>query len=275
MGENSKIQWTHHTLNPVIGCTKVSPGCANCYAETMDKNRFSKSETFGAVSHWGPGAPRYVKKDLEGDPLAWDRKAAKEGVRKRVFCASLADVFDPEWPPGVREALFALIRRTTNLDWLLLTKRPENFASMLPPDWGRGYHNVWLGVTVEDQQRANERIPLLASTPARVRFLSCEPLLEHVSLQTTPEGLVLDEEHGPRRIHWIIVGGESGDRARPFDPEWARSIIAMRSQAAVFVKQMGARPVGLTLRDSHGGDADEWPEDLRMRDLPEVNAWPR
>jgi protein gp37 len=145
--------------------------------------------------------------------------AGKAGERHRVFCASMADVFDNRAPAGARERLWELIRQTPHLDWLLLTKRPQNIAKMLPADWGKGYPNIWLGVTVENQTEADRRIPILRRIPGAVRFLSCEPLLEEVRLTEFVDGGI--EMPG---IHRIICGGESGPGARPMHPDWARHL---------------------------------------------------
>ncbi len=235
MGETSEISWTDATFNPWIGCTKVSQGCVNCYAESFAK-RYGKAE-------WGPTAQR-VKTSVANwrKPIAWDRKAGQEGIRRRVFCSSLADVFEdnqqlPEW----RTELFALIEQTPNLDWLLLTKRPENVNGMIPTTWNtfeKWPAHVWIGTSVEDQAAADKRIPKLVNIPAHVRFLSCEPLLGPVDLTgksidsvwIDPEyykidyGLrdVIDAEGWP--IDWVIVGGESGPGARPMHPTWAQSL---------------------------------------------------
>jgi protein gp37 len=144
--ENSKIEWTDHTFNPWIGCQHVSPGCDHCYAETQNAFRKWNGGT------WGPHAPRKrTSKASWKRPIKWDAEARafkrEQGRRPRVFCASLADVFDNRVPKHWREDLFALIRKCKHLDWLLLTKRPENILKMLPPDWGAGYPNVWIGVT--------------------------------------------------------------------------------------------------------------------------------
>lgn len=302
---DSGIQWTTHTFNPWVGCQRVSPGCENCYAETRD-NRFH------AGRHWGPGGTRQVTSEaIWRQPEKWNDEASEADVRARVFCASLADVFEdrPELVKP-RERLFALIARTPNLDWQLLTKRPENMVRLAPPSWAKGWpNNVWAGTTVEDQRRADERIPHLLNVPARVRFLSCEPLLGPVDLSAYFGGAYVAlpgdriEPNYNFGIHWVIVGGESGPGARPFDVAWARSIVAQCRAASVpvFVKQLGARPetsrvadqfdedaaekqteiqnergeddlafpiVGL--RDRKGGLMEEWPEDLRVREFPEV-----
>lgn len=273
MGENSKIEWTDHTLNPWIGCTKVSPGCAHCYAEGMSKRM--------GLNVWGPGAPRRLTgADNWRKPLKWDREAAAAGARRRVFCASMADVFDAEAPPGALPRLWALIRATPNLDWQLLTKRPERIQASLPPDWGRGYPNVWLGASVENQAAADARIPHLVAVPARVHFLSCEPLLGPVDLEATPAGAVLspceacwdtgvepgkaatcDACCGLARIAWVIAGGESGPHHRPMDHEWAWSLRDQCAQAgaAFFFKQWGGRFPHSGGRHLDGRTWDEFP----------------
>jgi protein gp37 len=203
MAENSKIEWTDHTFNPWRGCTAISPACDHCYAKTLVEGRLAgdfSQRVRSAASTWK-------------QPLAWNRKAARLGVRYRVFCASLADVFDNQVPDEWRADLWDLIRQTPHLDWLLLTKRPQNIAKMLPGIWSVGWPNVWLGTTVENQTEADRRIPHLLAVPAVVRFLSCEPLLGPVNLRPWID--LLD---------WIICGGESGPGARPMHPDWARSL---------------------------------------------------
>lgn len=221
MAENSKIEWTDHTFNPWVGCTKVSPGCDNCYAEFWAKRT-------GNPDLWS-GKRRRTK--TWNDPVRWNREA--EGTRKRVFCASLADVFDNEAPEEWRWDLFNLIRNTPNLDWLLLTKRIGNVHKFLPEDWGNGYQNVWLGATIVNQDEADRDIPKLLNVPARVRFLSMEPLLGPVDLlNLSYGGWPMDCLNGTtqntmsnnfpiQRIDWVIVGGESGGKARPTKEEWA------------------------------------------------------
>lgn len=210
MGETT-IQWAHFSFNPWVGCQRVSPGCTNCYAEAYDRRvgglpKGQRKDPEVAELRWGPKAARVRTSDANWrKPLAWNEAARKAGERHRVFCSSLADVFEDrfELEPW-RLQLFDLIRQTPNLDWLLLTKRPENVRRMIsdaidrtvttPWDtfavggwlqaWsdGRPPANVWLGTTVEDQKRTDERIPELLKVPAAVRFLSCEPLLERVDL---------------------------------------------------------------------------------------------
>lgn len=204
MAANSKIEWTDHTFNPWWGCVKVSPACDNCYAETWARR------TGHAV--WGTRAERrFLSASYWRQPRKWNQEAVRSGARFRVFCASMADAF--EWNSALtpwRQKLWRLIEETPALDWLLLTKRPH-LAGRLTP-WGDEWpSNVWLGSTVEDQARARKRLPQLARVPAKVRFLSCEPLLSQVDLDPWLENGV---------INWVIAGGESGRGARPSDPRW-------------------------------------------------------
>jgi len=299
VGENSGIAWTHDTFNPWMGCLKVSPGCEHCYAEQLVSTRFG-------LPVWGPPSttPRQKTNTTNWKkPLAWDRAAAKAGKRTRVFCASLADVFEdhPMVAPW-RMELFAMIEQTPHLDWQLLTKRPENFAKFLPAEWlEQPRANVWLGCTVEDEKQAFQRIRHLVAVKAVVRFLSCEPLLEAVELGPwLRPGMVVGPERllPVRGIDWVIVGGESGPSARPFDLAWARSIRDQCASAGVafFCKQVGAHPrthrndalqlaakgrwISDTLGASYGrawpydragADPAEWPDDLRVQQFPEAS----
>ena len=292
MGKDSGIQWTHHTHNIVWGCAKVSEACKHCYAETFAKRV--------GLDIWGADKSRRVLSDgYWRQPLKWNRIAAEKGERHRVFCSSMADVFEDH--PTVAEQrarLWPIIAETPALDWLLLTKRPENMVRFAPAAWAHQWpRNVWAGTTAETQERLDERIRHLFRAPAAVRFLSCEPLLGPLDL--TP--YLVDDLHrvgrAPRlELDWVIVGGESGPKARPFDVAWARSIVSQCRAAGVapFVKQIGANPqdhgagsdwpegvrfragvasgTRVVLRDGHGGDADEWPEDLRVREFPEARA---
>ncbi len=338
MAKNSNIEWTHHTFNPWRGCTKVSDGCKNCYAMVLS-DRYK-----GRHGIWGPKGTRIVASDaMWREPLKWDREAEALGERHRVFCCSLADVFEDWKGPmscGMQEfegqhwevtadeqsffvrgyrdlpmhegsrlatmddyraKLWRLIERTPNLDWLLLTKRPENVMGMVPEPWRESFPpNVWLGTSVEDQKTADERIPHLLRCPAAVRFLSCEPLLGPVDLRnlTIREGRFIDclgcDYHdgkgsviaGPPKgtgpVDWVIVGGESGPGARPMDLAWVYDIVKQcdSSGVAVFVKQLGksfyfsAYNYGddLLSAGAKGGDWDHaaFPEDLKIREFPEV-----
>lgn len=316
MSENTKIEWADHTWSPWRGCTKVSPGCANCYAETLARRNPY------VLGGWGKGAPRAYSKSWNA-PLRWDRHQADrscgrceydeaEGgllaqceacrVRPRVF-PSLCDWLDDEIPVEWLGRFLHLIEMTPHIDWLLLTKRPQLFrtamakldAADLPwgivaRRWLRGEPpaNVWFGVSVEDQTRANERIPLLLEIPARLRWLSVEPLLgpvdlsewTSISIQHHPDG---SETPIPKPIDWVVVGGESGPCARPCNVEWIRSVIYDCKTTGIpcFVKQLGSRPEveapsggwvqPVPVRHRKGGDPAEWPDNLRVRKFPEAN----
>lgn len=221
MSEQTNIEWCDSTFNPWTGCTKVSPGCDNCYAEGWAKRS-------GTV-HWGPHAERRRTSVANWkQPLRWEREheafAAQHGRRRRVFCASLADVFDNAVPAQWRLDLFRLIADTPHLDWLLVTKRIGNVAGMLAElatASGGGsapMPNIWLGITVVNQTEADRDIPKLLHVPAVVRFLSCEPLIGPLDL---------GREHRTTWLHlldWVIVGGESGPKARPMHPQWPRDL---------------------------------------------------
>ena len=239
MGENSAIEWCDHTFNPWVGCTKISAVCDNCYAEAWAKRT-------GNATLW-QGERRFTSDANWRQPIIWNRKAEAAGVRARVFCASLADVFDNQAPDIWRSLLWELIRATPALDWLLLTKRPQNIASRLPHDWGNGWPNDWLGTTVENQAEADRRIPQLLAVPAARHFLSCEPLLGPVRLRSHwiryahPMRPSHPEAHLDRRIDWVITGGESGPKARPMHPDWARGLRDQCADASVpfFFKRWG------------------------------------
>ena len=233
MAENTKIEWAHHTFNPWIGCTKVGPGCDHCYAEKDFANRRK-------VVQWGAGQPRKrTAPSTWATPVKWNAEAERLGVRFRVFCASLADVFDNEVPVQWRRDLFDLIEKTPRLDWLLLTKRIGNAKRLYADaylDSARSWpQNVWIGATITSQGEADRDIPKLLAVPAAKRFLSMEPLLGPVDLLATGDTLCRcdgcmsmaskhPEHAGFQRIDWVIVGGESGPGARPMHPDWARSL---------------------------------------------------
>ncbi|RID89625.1 phage Gp37/Gp68 family protein [Gemmobacter lutimaris] len=224
MGQNSKIEWTTHTFNPWWGCIKVSEACKHCYAESWAKRV--------GQPVWGPQADRRFFGDEHWkQPLRWNALASGAATRPRVFCASMADVFeDREGLDLHRDRLWDLIEATPNLDWLLLTKRPQNVAARVR--WGADWpDNVWLGTTVELQKRADELLPFLAAIPAKVRFISAEPLLGP---------LELDRWLG-EAIDWVITGGESGPKARPASPTWFRSLMiqCMERDVPFHFKQWG------------------------------------
>ncbi len=247
MGENSKIEWCHHTFNPWVGCQKVSPGCDRCYAEGWAKRS-------GQVQ-WGPHAPRRLTSDANWrKPLRWNADAAAAGVRRRVFCASLADWLDNRAPPLAREKLAARIEETPWLDWLLLSKRPENYRKLAPQGWQRQTpDNVWLGITAEDHVHYDARYKFIGGPDAPqtpVRFISYEPALGWLRLDWAPIPRVI-------RPDWLICGGESGHGARMMDVAWARLArdICIRDGIAFFMKQMtGKAPI---------------PADLQIRQFPE------
>lgn len=326
----TKIEWCDETWNPVTGCTKVSAGCKNCYAEGV-ADRF-----------WGDRKFTYVQThaDRLDQPLRWRRP-------RRVFVNSMSDLFHDAVPSNFIGRVFGVMAMAKQHTFQVLTKRPERMRDLLADgvvgplkgeaeqySWeiackaGYGLRasswrlkwplpNVWLGVSVEDQRAADERIPLLLQTPAAVRFLSCEPLLGPVDLHqiANHDGLhasALQEQHDDcfyqfdNRIDWVIAGGESGPGARPCDVAWIRSLVQQCKAAAVpcFVKQLGSvvswngiqggygngpsnvwpretgslpapsMPGGFRkwLVSKKGGDPDEWPEDLRVREFPALEA---
>lgn len=254
MGEVTGIEWTDHTLNPWIGCARVSPGCDNCYAEVSARRLGAQH----GLKLWS--GDRYLTKNWKREAERWNRLALAAKKRSRVFCASHADVFEMIGNADLtarRHALWELIEATPSLDWLLLTKRPENVDLLVPSAWRSALpRNIWLGATVENQEMANKRLPILASIPAACRFISIEPLLERVSVRSASDGV----------FHWLIVGGESGGAARPFSLSWIAPLVAEAKEigAAFFLKQLGVRPVAadgtpIALGARKGGDPAEWP----------------
>lgn len=273
MSTSTAIQWTDRSWSPWIGCTKVSPGCANCYAEKYDRRWAGKLGI-----HWGKGNPRRAMSESHWAlPRRWN-KAAVGSVK--VF-PSLCDPFDQEVDLSWKIEFWRLVWSTPKLTWLILTKRPERFEH----DWGDMIrarvvalgsglpNNVWLGVSVEDQKRADERIPMLLDIPAGVRFLSVEPMLEPANLREYLTGAY----NASSRPSWVIFGGESGPKARPCNVDWIRDGVRQCKAAdvAVFVKQLGARPYSgrkirceWGMKHPKGGDPSEWPEDLQVREFP-------
>lgn len=292
MAEDTAIEWADHTFNPWTGCTKVSPGCDHCYAEAWAKRS-------GTVQ-WGPHAERRRTTPANWrKPVLWNARHAEffaqHGRRQRVFCASLADVFDTAVEPAWRAELFALIAQTPHLDWLLLTKRIGNVAQMikapgmqkcgLPP-------NVWLGATVVNQAEADRDIPKLLAVPARVRFLSVEPMLGPIDLtrvmRSSPDsdwtycddvlrGFLAHKCGGhtspDNAVQWVICGGESGPGARPMHPDWPRSLRDQCAAAGVpFLHKQNGEFVEATLAnvdsarehrfiELDGTDSTDWPID--------------
>ena len=272
MGTITSISWCDHTFNPWIGCTRVSEGCRHCYAETLS-NRYKWVK-------WGPGGARRVTTPLNWTkPIGWNHAAGVDEVRRRVFCASLADVFDPEAQPQARDRLWELIAGTPNLDWLILTKRPENILAMLPETWGDlGWPNVWLGVSAEDQETYEQRWRVLSRIPATVRFVSYEPALGPLTLSTIDI-----------KPDWLIWGGESGPGARQMRPKWAKWITTQCEffLIPVFGKQWGtwaSNPLvyenGLTVTQAKTIDSQQFGKGGAMlfgklwREFPVgVNTW--
>jgi protein gp37 len=223
MGENSGISWTDHTFNPWWSCVEASPACDHCYARVL-------AARFGYA--WGAEAPRRFFDDRHwAEPIRWNLQAERAGERKRVFCASMGDVFerlprqhaDRERMDAERRRLWALIEATPWLDWMLLTKRAQNIARMLPAAWlAEPRRNVWLGVTGETQEWADRRLRRLLQVPAVVHFLSAEPLLGAIDVHHWLESSFWPTPDGPgNTLDWVITGGESGRQARPMNPDWA------------------------------------------------------
>lgn len=279
MAANTAIEWADHTFNPWWGCTKVSPACDHCYAEALARRTGS--------GHLWQGERRRTSIVNWQLPLRWNRQAEREGRRLHVFCASMADVFDNQVPDEWRDDLWRLIEATPHLDWLLLTKRPQNIFKMRPvsfaddppfPPWP--WPNVWLGTTVENQEEADRRIPHLLSIPAAVRFLSCEPLLGPVELQCVRDdptlcGLdVIERRPDKASIDWVIAGGESGPGARPSHPDWFRSLRDQCAAADVpfFFKQWGEWG---DEDDAFARDAIPDRDGLRIHDFGDGRCSPR
>ena len=286
MSDNSKIEWTTHSFNPWWGCARVSPGCVHCYADDQAK-RYGHQV-------WRRHGPRRMLSDQNwARPLKWNRDAERAGEPAKVFCASMADVFEAH--PDVREPrkrLWGVIEATPWLRWQLLTKRPENIAGMVP--WGNDWpSSVWIGASAENQRWADARLPHLLNIPAAVRFLSCEPLLGPIDLpfieewdgctcSVGPGGYYgmhergCGTEPGPAwgNLHWVIIGGESGHGARPMDLAWAHSLIRQcrEAGAAAFVKQVGsvaAKELG-PFAGIKGGNWEALPDSLRVREFPQA-----
>ena len=285
------IQWTEATWNPTTGCDQVSPGCDNCYALTMAKRLkgmgSAKYQTDGNPKTSGPGFGIAEHWDTLEMPLRWRKP-------RKVFVNSMSDLFHDGVSKDFIVRVFAVMAATPQHTYQILTKRhgrmrsvvadpkfredvmDEAYTSLdLNQDWADTVtdrpwplSNVHLGVSVEDQKRADLRIPALINTPAAVRFLSCEPLLGPVNLFDLA-GLI-SLRPAITYLNWVIIGGESGPGARPMELDWARQLVQQCREAGVgaFVKQLGSVWAG----HGKGGDMDSWPEDLRVREYPEV-AW--
>lgn len=297
MSQNTSIEWTDATWNPVRGCSRVSEGCRNCYAERQaarfvfqnvagEGGELQKPGPFhGFVTHVNGHAAWTGKVELVEhhllDPLKWKKP-------RRVFVNSMSDLFHEALPDEAIDRVFAVMAVATTHTFQVLTKRPKRMleyisttrmlnvdGTLAPPQI---LPNVWLGVSVEDQKTADERIPLLLQTPAAIRFVSYEPALGPVDFSAHK----IPALFGPNKLHWVIVGGESGPGSRPFDVAWARNTIAQCKAAGVacFVKQLGRYPNGdgfpadfdYRKRDLKGGDWSEWPKDLRVRKFPNISG---
>jgi protein gp37 len=335
MGKTTNISWANSTYNFVRGCSPVSEGCRNCYAEAQ------AAVNPDVLGKWGSprvGGTRVVAADRYWkDPLKWDAEAKANGVPSRVFTLSFGDVFEAwdgpmldhkghqlfvtrmgswvtkqagsvgdssSWDPltydHCRERWLALVNRTPHLQWLVLTKRPENVmdtlvrvrelgrhddkmvGSVVAARWNDGYPpaNVWLGVSAEDQENFVQRVFWLSGLPARIRFVSAEPLLGPIDFRRWFSGDVLKSNP----FDWLIAGGESGDLdvVRPCGVEWIRDLVTQCKEVGlpIWVKQLGSRPImpptadrgmiPLPLADPKGEDVGEWPEDLRVQELPDL-----
>lgn len=305
MGETTGIAWTDATFNCWVGCSKVSAECDNCYAESGSKRLAAQH----GLKLWEDDR-YFTSEDYWKKPSAWNRAAQREGRRRRVFCASFSDVFEdrPELVDR-RIRLLHLIEGTPWLDWQLLTKRPENMIRLASPVWpDRWPTNAWAGTTV-GVRASLPRVDHLLKVPASIHFVSMEPLLEpRVDLTEIEmeDGWAMNAlrenafrapvseghpEYARLRPHpaidWVIVGGESGAHARPFDLQWARRIKMQCYEhgVAFFFKQAGShvvdsgggldlrgRPYRLDLKDKKGGKLGELPLELRVRDFPEVRT---
>lgn len=270
MGEETKIQWCDHTLNVWIGCTKVAAECENCYASVNTFTRFQRSK---GRELWGPRGARHIVADATVNKVyAWNKAAIAAGDRRRVFCSSLSDVLEDRRDlDAPRARLWRMVEECQGLDFLLLTKRPANFATLTPESWRTGAWpaNAWAGTSAGCRKTAADAVPklLAAAVPAPVRFVSYEPALEAVDFAPWLSGQT--------RLDWIIIGGESGPRSRPFDLAWGRTVLAQCRAAgsSPFFKQTGEQPRGpenelVQIHDRKGGVLDELPPDLRVREWP-------
>lgn len=270
MAEFSKIAWTTHTHNHWEGCTKVGPGCDGCYAA-------ARNDRFHAGVNWGPGAPRRLTSiQNRNRPRRWQREAEAAGVRVRVFCSSLADVFDNEVPVEWRMELYRLIYETPNLDWILVTKRVGNVAKMLG---GMVFpKNVIVVATIVNQDEADRDMPKLEK-------LKADGCVTKIGVSYEPALGPVEWLPWLANLDWLIVGGEStqgSHKARQFQLEWAsRAINETRGTGcAVFIKQLGSNPVfdvndeltKFTVSDKAGADTDEWPEFMRVREFPVIGG---
>ena len=255
----TKIEWVQNqdgtkgeTWNPVTGCTKVSAGCKNCYAERMARRLAGRAGYPEYPNHFGVT----LRPDRLEQPLRWKKP-------RKIFVCSMSDLFHKDVPLEFILEVFDVIRKSPRHTFQILTKRADAMNAALSSGLPDPLPNVWLGTSVENQEQASERIPHLLSTPASVRFLSCEPLLGEIDFNACSawhphyNNMYLDG------MHWVIVGGESGPGARPMNLDWARIVVGQCREASVpvFVKQLGGHP------NKHA-DMFYWPADLRAREYP-------
>ena len=268
----SKIQWTEQTWNPVTGCSRVSPGCQNCYAEKMAyriMNMGTKASEYyaGTTRKTRGGKTQWTGRiNTVESALAKPLKVKKPTM---FFVNSMSDFFHPDIPLEFLMQIWAVIRATPRHTYQILTKRPENILDRLPEDWGEGYPNVWLGVSIEGQGH-DHRAETLSQVPAEIRFISAEPLL-------SPLRFLYASELWDWGIGWVIVGGESGPGARRCEMFWITDLIRDCNAAGVpvFMKQTGsylAREMGL--KDNKGGNMDEWPDGvINCREWPDIASY--
>jgi protein gp37 len=304
MAELSAIGWTKSTLNFWIGCTKVSigplGGCVGCYAEVSTPSRAMKIL-------WGPGNPRHRTAKANWDQaLRWNKQAPDTEFAGRkgfwpVFVNSLSDMGDNEVPQAWRDDAWALMKATPNLTWIIVTKRIGNLAKMLPADWGTGYPNVWMLITVVTQAEADRDIPKLLHIPAVLHGLSIEPQMEAIQIERIDidghsEVYPLagttgceDDDGAPMpdlpALGWVINGGESDQqshKAREYNLDWGLSLAVATEKHSVpfFMKQLGHKPVitmqiGIVPPKSYpvvvtgkGENPDEWLVVLRRQEFP-------
>ena len=311
---NTSIEWTDKVWNPVTGCTKVSAGCKNCYAGSVANRFFAKEYPPNENGSLRVFTDVRCHEDRLEAPLHWRKPS-------RIFVNSMSDLFHKDVPDEFIDRVFAVTALCPQHTFQILTKRPERMREYMqsrsksaefwkkaaPFGWTLAdfqgikmipfpLPNVWLGVSVEDQKAADERIPILLQTPAAVRFISAEPLLGPVSLRwkdSVPFGIehprhlhpkddaarrvITDQYDGLRELDWVICGGESGPGARPCDIRWIRSVVEQCKASSVpcFVKQLGANAIdelgkmrGAMFSSRKGGDPNEWPSDLRVQEFP-------
>jgi protein gp37 len=287
----SKIEWTDQTWNCLRGCTKVSAGCRECYAERQAARFAGPGQPYAGLVQDGrwSGAVRLLPELLDA-PRRWRRP-------RMVFVASMSDPFHALVPDDFLERMFAVMEETPQHTYQLLTKRPERMVTWLARSrLGQLPGHIWLGTSVEDQASADERVPVLLACNARMRFVSCEPLLGPVRLDRPRDDEVGASWSGLGGLFWVIVGGESGPRARPCEVGWIRGLVEQCRAAGVpaFVKQMGARSVarspgdlapGAAVRRGWGGgpplvapfagkgnDPGAWAPEVRVREWPSAEA---